>query len=145
VASLTTHTGLRTIGEDIGRGFATLMGAIGAASAQVIGSPFIVYHDVIDEQTDGTIEICAPVPPGVHAAGNGVQWKEMPGGSVACTVHRGPYGEIGPAYHTLMGWIQEHGHQVSGAPREVYLNDPQTVAPEDLLTEIQFPIQDPES
>jgi len=44
------------------------------------------------------------------------------------------------AYHTLTGWISEHGHEIEGPPREIYLNDPQTVAPEELLTRVEFPI-----
>jgi effector-binding domain-containing protein len=43
----------------------------------------------------------------------------------------------------VTGWIQDHGHRIAGAPREIYLNDPQSVVPEDLLTEVQFPIDDP--
>lgn len=142
VASFVVHTDLTKIADDIAGGFATLMGAIGAASTQVVGAPFIVYHDVIDEQTHGNIELCAPVPLGVHAPSNGVEWKEFPAGSVASTMHRGPYSEIAPAYHTVSGWIQDHGHELTGPPREIYLNDPETVAPEDLLTEVQFPIED---
>jgi hypothetical protein len=56
----------------------------------------------------------------------------------ATTVHRGPYEQIGPAYHTLTGWISEHGHDIAGPPREIYLNDPQMVPPEDLLTRVEF-------
>lgn len=29
---------------------------------------------------------------------------------------------------------------MAGPPREIYLNDPQTVILDDLLTEVQFPI-----
>jgi effector-binding domain-containing protein len=43
----------------------------------------------------------------------------------------------------VTGWIQEQGHQIAGAPREIYLNDPKSVIPDDLLTEIQFPIDTP--
>ncbi len=141
IAALKVHTDLSKIGEDIGSGFTTLVQAVGAASTYIAGAPLVVYHDVIDEQTDGDIEICVPVPPGVDAPNNGVEWKELPEGSVASTMHHGPYNEIAPAYHTVTGWIQDHGHQITGAPREIYLNDPQTVAEEELLTEVQFPIE----
>jgi effector-binding domain-containing protein len=61
---------------------------------------------------------------------------------VAWTVHRGPYDEIGPAYHTIAGWIQDHGHEVASATREVYLTDPDETPDEaDYLTEVQFPIR----
>jgi effector-binding domain-containing protein len=113
-----------------------------AAGAQPNGAPFLIYHDVIDEQTDGSIEICVPVSAGERAPRDGVDWKEIPGGTVATTTHRGPYAEITPAYHTVTGWIHDHGHQMTAPPREIYLNDPQTVTPEDLLTEVQFPIDE---
>lgn len=52
------------------------------------------------------------------------------------------YDEVGPAYHAVTGWIQEHGHEVAAPPREVYLTDPQeTSDPADFLTEVQFPIR----
>src|SRR5215213_6409744 len=66
---------------------------------------------------------------------------ELAGGPAAVTVHRGPYAEIGPAYHTVSGWVADHGHELAGGPREVYLNDPREVAEADLLTEVQWPIR----
>ena len=140
VASVRVHTDLSRIGDDIGSGFAAVVGGLMAAGAQPTGAPFVVYHDVIDEQTDGDIEICVPVPPGTQVPSDDVEWKEIPGATVAATTHRGPYAEISPAYHTVTGWIQDQGHQVAGAPREVYLNDPQMVPADELLTEVQFPI-----
>lgn len=148
VASWTTRTSLSVIGTDIGRGFAAVVGALEVQGHQPAGMPFIVYHDVIDEQTDGTIEICVPVPPAMSQAAGAegdAECKEVPAATVASTTHRGPYDEISPAYHTLTGWIVEHGHQHAGPPREIYLNDPQTAIPEDLLTEVQFPIEDARS
>lgn len=142
VASLTTHTNLRAVGDAVGRGFATLAQGVQAAGTRPTGAPFVIYHDVMDEQHEGRIEICFPVPAGVTAPAGEVTFKEIPGGTVAATTHRGPYAEISPAYHYVTGWIQDNGHQTTGGPREVYLNDPQTVAPEELLTEVQFPIEE---
>lgn len=140
VASLTVNTNLATIGNAVTQGFGKVGGAIGAAGTWPMGAPFVVYHQVIDEHTDGDIEICMPVPPDSTAPPGDVVWKQFPGGAVAATTHRGPYDEIGPAYHTVTGWIQDHGHTITAPPREVYLNDPQSVAPDELLTEVQFPI-----
>ncbi|MGD2103445.1 MAG: GyrI-like domain-containing protein, partial [Acidimicrobiia bacterium] len=69
-----------------------------------------------------------------------VYTRELEGGSMASTIHHGPYQEIAPAYHTVTGWISEHGHEIAGPPREIYLNDPQTVPEEELLTRVEFPI-----
>lgn len=145
VAAYRLHTDLSKIGNDIATGFGVLMQSVGAARTAVAGAPFIVYHDVIDEQTDGDIELCIPVPPGASSPPGAVEWKDLPSATVASTVHHGPYQEIAPAYHTVTGWIQEHGHQTAGAPREIYLNDPQEFPPEELLTEVQFPIESDEA
>lgn len=103
------------------------------------GSPMIVYYDVIDDETGGDIEICVPVG-GAIAGDSKVYGRELEGGAMATTVHRGPYEQIAPAYHTLTSWISEHGHEIAGPPREIYLNDPRTVAPDGLLTRVEFPI-----
>jgi DNA-binding transcriptional MerR regulator len=86
------------------------------------------------------VEICFPVAAGFEATGE-VYGTELPGGPAAVTVHRGPYAEITPAYHTVSGWIHDHGHELAGGPREVYLNVPGQVAEADLLTEVQWPIR----
>jgi len=140
VAALRRHTSLATIGDDIQQAFATLGAAVGKAGAAMAGPPFLVMPDVIDEEMDGDVELCFPLA--APFAGEGeVRGEEMPAMTVASTIHRGPYDEVGPAYHTLTGWIQEHGHEVAGPPREVYLTDPQeTPDPADYLTEVQFPI-----
>ena len=103
------------------------------------GAPLLVYPDVIDDEIGGDLEICVPVAGPVSGDGE-VYSRELEGGTMATTVHHGPYSQIGPAYHTLTGWISEHGHEIAGPPREIYLNDPQTVLPEELLTLVEFPI-----
>ncbi|MDH4118080.1 MAG: MerR family transcriptional regulator [Acidimicrobiia bacterium] len=133
------HTSVKTIGDDLQAAFGALVAAMGSTGAEMAGAPFVIYHDVIDEDTDGDIEVCTPVASAAELEGD-VYAATIPGGSVAFTVHRGPYQEIAPAYHTVTGWIQDHGHQFAGPPREIYLNDPTLVAPEDILTEIQWPI-----
>jgi len=139
VAATRVHTNLRRIGEDIGAGFRSLMGSLAREGATPSGPPLIVYHDVIDEETDGDIEICVPV--GSAITGDAAVYaREIEGGAMATTVHRGPYEGISSAYQTLMGWISEHGHEGAGPPREIYLNDPREVAPSDLLTRVEFPI-----
>jgi effector-binding domain-containing protein len=66
--------------------------------------------------------------------------KRLPAHHVASTMHRGPYEGIGSTYGAVMAWIGQHGYQVAGPPGEVYLTDPQEVAPEELLTEVRIPV-----
>lgn len=139
VVATKVHTTLSRIGNDIGAGFGSLMQALGRENVAASGAPLIVYHDMIGEETAGDIEICVPVDTTI--SGNaGVYGRELEGGTMATAVHHGPYEEIAAAYHTLTGWISEHGHEIAGPPREIYLNDPQTVPPEELLTRVEFPI-----
>ena len=69
-----------------------------------------------------------------------VALEEVPGGLVATTVHVGPYSEVGKAYTALQKWMTDNGRRPAGMVREIYLNDPDTVAAEELLTEIDWPI-----
>ena len=139
VAATKIHTNLSRIGNDIGTGFGSLMRVLGREGVAGSGPPLIVYHHAIDQETDGDIEICVPVNTAISGDGE-VYARELEGGTMATAVHRGPYEEIAAAYHTLTGWISEHGHEIAGPPREIYLNDPQTVLPEELLTRVEFPI-----
>lgn len=140
VAATKVHTNLRQIGSDIATGFGTLMQGLGKEGLMPSGAPLIVYHDVIDEQTDGDIEICVPIAREIDNPAE-VYSRELEGGTVATTMHHGPYEQIGSAYHTLTGWISEHGHEIAGPPREIYLNDPQVVPAAELLTQVEFPIR----
>jgi len=130
------HTSLENIGQAVGEAFGGAMGAIGAARAIPAGIPFLVYHDIIDDQADGEIEACIPVASG---AAGGVA-VDIPAAEVVATLHRGPYTEIGPAHEALGAWLAEQGREPVGPPREVYLNDPSETAPEELLTEVLFPL-----
>lgn len=130
------HTSLATVATDFQQAF----GRLGAFGIPPIGAPFAVLHDVIDEETDGDIEICFPVAAPVEAEGD-VFGREVEAARVASTMHIGPYEEVSLAYHAITSWVQEHGHEFAGPPREIYLNDPATVDPSEYMTEVQWPIR----
>lgn len=139
IAAVRKHTNTRVVGVDIQQGFGELMAYLAGEEEAPAGPPLLVFHDVIDADNDGDVEICIPVSEPV--AGNGaVYGRILEGGPVAATVHHGRYEEIAPAYHTLAGWIQEHGHEFAGPPREIYLNDPGEVGEAEQLTEVDWPI-----
>jgi AraC family transcriptional regulator len=64
------------------------------------------------------------------------------GGEYATATHFGPYQKLGETYAQLFGqWLPRSGRELRSAPCfEVYLNDPQTTDPEDLLTDIYIPL-----
>lgn len=140
VAATKVHTTLSRIASDIQAGFGSLMQALQREGVPPSGAPMLVHLDVIDEETDGDIEICVPISSAISGDSE-VYGRELEGGTMASAIHRGPYQEIAPAYHAVTGWISEHGHEIAGPPREIYLNDPQAVPPEELLTRVEFPIR----
>ena len=71
---------------------------------------------------------------------DGLGVKRIEPMSVASTMHRGPYESLGPVYAALTQWVIENGHAIVGPPMEVYYSDPDSVPPEEYLTEIQMPI-----
>jgi AraC family transcriptional regulator len=67
------------------------------------------------------------------------------GGLYARLSYRGPYADIKNAYRWLLGiWLPNSGYEADDAPVfEAYLNNPQDVAPSDLLTDIHLPLRAP--
>lgn len=70
--------------------------------------------------------------------------REIPGGRYAVTTHEGPHDQLKQTYRELFGnWVPQSGHELADAPCfEVYLNDPGSTDPADLLTDIYLPLAD---
>ena len=68
----------------------------------------------------------------------------LPGGRFARTTHHGPYDELNRTYVALIGgWLPSSGHRYAHQPsREIYLNDPDSTDPADLVTDIYLPLED---
>lgn len=110
------------------------------------GPPIYIGHEMSEEEAaaadaagNADLEVAAPVM-GEVADSDEIKAYELPGGTMAKIIHRGPYPECTKAYEKLFAWIEGNGKQISGPIREVYLNDPAQVPPEELLTEIYAPI-----
>ena len=114
--------------------------------AELTGPPVFVCRETSQEAAmkanqNGTarVEVCAPIA-GAITESEAVKVYELPGGKMAKVVHQGPYEHCETTYKKLFDWVVENGHQINGPIREVYLNDPRVVSPEDILTEIYAPI-----
>ena len=107
------------------------------------GACFTLYHDDEYKERNWDLEVCEPIDAEL-AATRHVQVRTLPAvGTLACTIHNGPFVTIGEAYNAIGKWITDNGYRIVGPCREVYLhtagdgnqNDPNTV------TEIQFPVE----
>jgi DNA-binding transcriptional MerR regulator len=95
------------------------------------GRPFVLYHGAVNTEEDGPVEVCIP-----KAVGE----KRLPAGEVAFTEISGSqcdFPEILGAYEAVFRWAKEHGREVDGPAREIYLNG----AGEELQMEIAVPIR----
>jgi len=87
-------------------------------------------------------DACVTVDPCFKPVGDiGVQ--SVAGGPYAVTTHFGPYHQLGVTYTRLLGeWLPRSGRVLRDAPCfDVYLNDPQGTAPEDLITDVYAPLR----
>jgi DNA-binding transcriptional MerR regulator len=141
VIGIRMRSTIPTIGRDAGTAYGELFAHLGRAGAGPAGPPFALYHAEPTETGELDVEFCVPVPRPMSGAGR-VAGHEVPAGRAAFTLHSGGYDGVGPAYAALQAWIQGHGHEGAGAPREIYLVGPdQAPTPAELRTEIQWPIR----
>lgn len=114
--------------------------------AIIMGPPLFLWHENsvedaqrADDSGNADMEVCVPIAKKIPESEK-VKCYELPGGTMAKIIHKGPYEECGPTYERLFLWLEENGLKLSGPIREAYLNDPREVAPQEILTFIFAPI-----
>jgi DNA-binding transcriptional MerR regulator len=141
IMSVRTRTAMPRLAAFFASAYGQLFRAIGELGARPAGPPFAIYHDPEFREDDIDVEAGVPVNEPAELAGR-IVGRTLAGGRVAYALHVGPYQEIGAAYRAVTTWIQEHGHEMSGPPREVYLVGPgQAPDPTTYKTEIVWPIR----
>lgn len=111
-------------------------------AAKMAGPIMFICHDEEYRETDADIEVAIPITGSVSLDGTGVEVVTLPGGRFVSVLHTGPYPGISKAYERLFAYMGEHRFAPAGPSRELYLNDPGEVPEEELLTEVQFPVQE---
>jgi DNA-binding transcriptional MerR regulator len=112
-----------------------------AVGDQAVGSPFLICHEPEFPENEGNAEIAIPVRRALPGRDR-VQPGVLDAGIAASTLHMGSHLEIAPAYHALAAWIQAHGHETTGPPRELYLVGPRDTADSTgHRTEVVWPIR----
>jgi effector-binding domain-containing protein len=119
----------------LGRIYGDIAGYLSELGEYPSGPPFVAYYNMDMEALD--VDVGMPVARELSPRGE-IRLEELPQGKYASCIHKGPYAEIPAAYESLSQWMQQNGHQSVGVAYEFYLNDPQTTAPQELLTEVRF-------
>ena len=102
----------------------------------------VTFTDTSHHDTDIEVEYSEAVTSHQQDK-NGFIFKTLPGGTIACVEHRGPYENIAGAYAALLRWITANGRQMSGSVRERFIHGAWDRDNElEWLTEIQVPLEE---
>ncbi len=71
-----------------------------------------------------------------------IKFKELPGILAVCVTHYGSYDSLRDAYLYALHWAAEHGYELSGSPRERYIDGAWNQTPEEKWrTDVQLPVR----
>ena len=136
--SIRARTPVQELPQVLERAYGAIAQYLGELGEQPAGPPYAAYYNMDMQNLD--VEIGFPVSYKLSGKGD-IQPSEIPRGKAAACLYTGPYSEIEPVYHALSKWINDNGYEVSGVAYEMYLNDPRDTPPEELKTQILFPLK----
>jgi AraC family transcriptional regulator len=103
------------------------------------GPPIAVFRT--GDNQNVAVDVGFPVlqPPSSMSSGD-VKFGSTPAGRALKAVHHGPYETINQTYQEIAAHIRQNHLPMPSTSWEVYRNDPQTTPPQDLVTEVYFPM-----
>ena len=136
------HSSMENIVESMTGAFTEVQGALTELGADINGMPFSIYNnmDIVNQSCQYTAAI--PVASAVNAAG-GINYAERPACKALKLVHTGPYRHLGNAWSIGMQDLRHDKLKMDkkNPPFEVYLDDPEETAQNELVTEIYIPVR----
>ncbi len=130
--------------EEIGKVLMDLFRWVLERRAKVVSYPMIIYPEGMEELQagGGEFEACIPIDHEMKISGaGGVKIKNIPAVSVVFAKQRGAVSEVESVHDQILEWVEENGYRVTGPSRELFLTNPMEVSEEELLTEIQVPVE----
>jgi effector-binding domain-containing protein len=102
------------------------------------GPPFVYYRSWSGGEVD--LDCGFPVK-GVPVGTDRIRPFTLPVVKAAKALHKGPYRDLVRTYELVERWMKAEGLEAADYMWEYYLNDPTMVSPEELMTEIVWPIK----
>lgn len=136
--SIRTRTSVQNLPQVFGETYGAIAQYLCELEEQPAGPPFAGYFNM--DMQDLDVEIGIPVSKRLPGKED-INASEIPGGKVATCLYTGPYSEIEPAYTALSQWIEDNGYEPTGVSYEMYVDDPAETPPQELRTEIRFPVK----
>jgi effector-binding domain-containing protein len=129
---------VQALPQTLGQVFGQIAAYLQEHGEPAAGPPFVAYFNMDMQALD--VEIGMPVAQALPGRGE-IQSVQMPSGKLGACTYVGPYEALAPAYEALTSYVQEKGYQPSGVAYEIYLNDPTCTPPQELKTQILFPLR----
>jgi DNA-binding transcriptional MerR regulator len=99
-----------------------------------------IFPDPVHHDEAVNLTVFVPVA-GTLAPRGRIVSERIPGSLAATITHFGPYTLLDRSYGHLVSWMQQHGHEMAGPPREIYLVGPTEVEdPNGYETEVVWPV-----
>jgi DNA-binding transcriptional MerR regulator len=94
------------------------------AGNRIAGDFFGIYHGEVNEQSDGPMEVCAPLSEATPITGAAIRHlPETDAAIVDVPADQCHFPAILGAYETAFSWLKAQGKTCADAPREVWLCD----------------------
>ena len=135
--AIRTRTSIQDLPQLFGKAYGAIIQHLTQLGQSPAGAPFAAYYNMDMQNLD--VELGFPVSKELPGKDE-IKASRIPGGKFAMVLHTGPYSEVALAYEALTKWVAEKRYEVTGVAYEVYLNDPSQTKPEDLKTQVMFPL-----
>lgn len=108
----------------------------------MVAPQFVVFHGEVNQDSDGPVEICTPIDPGVDVAGAVPVRPEPAHREIYLRLRKAQvcYPQILSAYDSLAAWLTRNGVTSTAPPREIYFTDFISAAATDEVCDVAFPI-----
>ncbi len=133
--SVRMFTSLADMPENLGSIYGEIASLFGTDGITCTGAPFVIYYNMDMENLD--IEAGFPAT-GASTDHGRVKRSRLPGGEQATATHKGPYDSLEKTYTELSAFCKEQNRIPEEFMYEEYLNSPEEVPVEELLTNIYF-------
>jgi len=126
--------------------------AAGPGLPGIEGCPFLIFYGEVSEDSDGPLELCRPLAPGVHPDTGQTAGLALADAQVRTEpAHEEAYIRLAmkdlgwpallPAVDALEAWARQQGRAAAGPLRQVMFADQRTAAPGTLVCDLTVPLR----
>ena len=129
------------LGDFLRQAMSDLPRALEGTAVKTDSQTFVIYHGVVDEDSDGPVEVCLPFfgeldpPAGMNVRAEPAHLEAY----ATVTLEHTKFPDILEAYDAVRGYLEQHAMEPTGSPREVYFVEVGKVGPRDPFCDVAWP------